>query len=416
MFPVGLPTREVSFGQAVILESGAPLAMRVQVKASRSLVHTPSGQPLVSVDTILKTRSAGEGVVKLPVCDAFGMSSIDGTIIDISTGGITHSYDVEISYLDPYTLNELPAYTRVLRNVVILSTMPARIDLDSLVRVDTTEEGVSVLVPDAWTGLLSSAQAAALAVAPSFNTVALTAASPNIPSLGTVNNWTVTGSVQVGLPAAPAGSQFTVHVISGFQGLTWPPNTTVYGATSNTEAWVTLIRTTSGWAVLVPSAGGGGGMIDTGWTQVFGILSVGGALTYNKGDASMLGTGWGAHENGGFGAATLDVRRSGNQMLVRMSGFKALSATPDKRFISLPPEMTASFVGLEQGILQPFPMGHTSPLTTGYINLNYVGTRVWLELASPTVAQGIQIGPGIGGVPGATVMYFPISKTAPWGI
>lgn len=238
-----------------------------------------------------------------------------------------------------------------------------------------------------------------------------------VPSLGTVNRWSVAAATQLILPSVPQGSQFTVHVVSGFQNITWPAGATVFGATSvTTNVWVTLIRTDTNWAVLIPSTGGGAGLIDTGWTQTLGFFSVAGALTYNTGDASMLGTGWGAHESGGFGGATLDVRRSGNQLLIRMSGFKALSATPDKKVVSLPPAMTTSFVGLEQGVLQPYPMGHTSPLTTGYISLTGSGGRVWVELASPAVAQGVQIGTGIGGIVGSAVAYFPIGKTAPWGV
>lgn len=253
---------------------------------------------------------------------------------------------------------------------------------------------------------------------PERSVVTLSAASPTVPTLSSLNEWIVSNATQVLLPTGvPEGPSFLVHVKEGFQNITWPGGSTVYGGTSaDFNVWVTLVRTATNWAVLIPSTGGGGGMIDTGWTQVFGILSVGGALTYNKGDASMLGTGWGAHESGGFGSATLDVRRSGNQMLLRMSGFKALSATPDKKIVSLPPEMAPTLVGMEQGILQPCPMGHTSPLTTGYVNLNPSGGRVWLELASPAVAQGVQIGPGIGGVPGAAVVRFPISKTAAWGL
>lgn len=253
---------------------------------------------------------------------------------------------------------------------------------------------------------------------PERSVVTLSAASPTVPTLSSLNEWIVSNATQVVLPTGvPEGPSFLVHVKEGFQNITWPGGSTVYGGTSaNFNVWVTLVRTATNWAVLIPSTGGGGGMIDTGWTQVLGILSVGGALTYNTGDASMLGTGWGVHESGGFGGATLDVRRSGNQMLLRIAGFKALSATPDKRFVSLPPAMTPTFVGLEQGTMQPYPMGQTSPLSTGYIYLTDIGGRVWVELSSPAVAQGVQIGAGIGGVPGAAVAYFPIGKTAPWGV
>lgn len=153
-FPVGLQTKEVSFGQAVVLESGAPLAMRVSVKASRQLVHRPSGQPLVSVETLFSSAGAGDGVLELPVCDSPDIGFGDGRAVDLSGGKVTHTYTAKIRYLDPDTMTVLPGLDRTIQNFVILSEMPGRVDLDDLL-VNTPVGGTPISFSDFWSEKLN---------------------------------------------------------------------------------------------------------------------------------------------------------------------------------------------------------------------------------------------------------------------
>src|SRR5687767_12726872 len=97
-YPVGLPTRDVSFGKAVVFESGTPLAMKVTVKASRSLVHRPTGTPLVATTTVFISDAEGSGSLELPVTDSPDMGLGDGTPIVLGPNEVTHTYTATIDY------------------------------------------------------------------------------------------------------------------------------------------------------------------------------------------------------------------------------------------------------------------------------------------------------------------------------
>lgn len=241
----------------------------------------------------------------------------------------------------------------------------------------------------------------------------LSSADPVVPALSNVNEWTVTDAVQVVLPSVNPGAQYTVHVKSGFQDLTWPALTQIVGATSQDEAWVTLIRGDAGWIVLVPSAGGGSGLIDTGVLQAFSMILVGENVSYTHGDASMLGTGWTAHLGpGGFGGATATIRRSGNQMLVSLLGFKA-TATAEEVFLRLPAPTGLSMdtayrsvaaVGAVEGVHRTF--GVSVRLHAGN-----------LEFSSLDLTEGLTFGRSpVGVLSSATIISIPINPTSTWGV
>lgn len=149
--------------------------------------------------------------------------------------------------------------------------------------------------------------------------VVLSPSSPKVLELGNINEWTVNGNVQIQLPVVDAGSQFTVHVKSGFQGITWPNGTQVYGATDqNVDVPVTLNRTLAGWTVYIPSVGGGSGMIDTGWQLLLNVANLGSGLQFHTGNASMISAGWTVTTSTLL--TSVAVRRTGQLLLVDIVG------------------------------------------------------------------------------------------------
>lgn len=134
MYPAGLQTRNVTFGTAVVLESGQQLDMRVTIRASRTLVYRPTGTPLVSVTTAFISASEGAGSIMLPVCDSPDMGTGNGMALVLAPGNVTHTYSASIEYLDPTD----PARRKVIGtatrdNFTVLSTSPNPVDLDDLI-------------------------------------------------------------------------------------------------------------------------------------------------------------------------------------------------------------------------------------------------------------------------------------------
>lgn len=251
------------------------------------------------------------------------------------------------------------------------------------------------------------------AIEPNSKTRTLSSTNFAIPSLGNFNEWAVDDDTQVHLPNVSPGSQYTVHVKSGFQKLAWPPMTEVFGATSQDEAWVTLIRGDVGWIVLVPSSGGGAGLIDTDWSTAFSMITMGETVSYQVGDASMLGTGWTATTGpGGFGGATAAIRRSGNQMFVSLLGFKA-TATAEEVFLRLPTPtgfaMTGGYhsvaaVGSVEGVHRAF--GVSVRTSAGNV-----------EFSSLDLTEGLTLGrTPVGTLSSATYISIPILRTSSWGV
>lgn len=160
-YPDGLETRQVSFGRAVVIESGATLGMRVSVKASRTLVHRPSGQPLLNIETVFVTDEAsGNGTLELPVCDSPDMGLGNGTSIDVSDGKVTHTYSARIQYIDLATGAPIKGVERVVPQFAILSTDEGVLDLDDLI-YPTGTPGSGIAIPDVWTPRVAAAEEAA---------------------------------------------------------------------------------------------------------------------------------------------------------------------------------------------------------------------------------------------------------------
>lgn len=156
--------------------------------------------------------------------------------------------------------------------------------------------------------------------------------TPFIPELGNVNEWDIPNPVQVQLPNVPKGATFLVHVKTGFQKITWPNGTEIYGETDQQEAWVTLTRSDGHWQVLIPSPEGGAALIDTGWSEVFSVANFGSGPQYVVGNASMLGAGW----EYPIGLTSMSIRRSGNFLLVKVSGGFTKIAGGSSEFVRIP--------------------------------------------------------------------------------
>lgn len=92
-------------------------------------------------------------------------------------------------------------------------------------------------------------------LAPTFASTAVTSATITLKDM---NEWTVAAPVQVSLAATDTGAQHTVHIKSGFQNITWPNGTEVFGLSSADSTWVSIVRVVSGWRVLIASGTGGG--------------------------------------------------------------------------------------------------------------------------------------------------------------
>lgn len=126
-YPVGLPTKMVSFGSAVVMESGTPLDMTVTIKASRNLVHRPTGTPLVTAQTVF-VSSGGSGTLELPVCDSPDMGLGNGVAIVVGAGQVTHTYTATIRYLNGTTA----VGTVTVGPFALLTSMASPVDLDDV--------------------------------------------------------------------------------------------------------------------------------------------------------------------------------------------------------------------------------------------------------------------------------------------
>ena len=97
-YPSGVITRNVSFGGAVVLENGEPLAITVVTKSSRSLIWVATGERLESIsETIVSSDPGDEVVFDLPVTDQNGY--LDGETrqaIIVDGDEATHTHTTEI--------------------------------------------------------------------------------------------------------------------------------------------------------------------------------------------------------------------------------------------------------------------------------------------------------------------------------
>ncbi len=133
-YPAGLPVRAVSFGQAFSLEGGTLLAMKVTIQASRSLLHLPTGSPLIAAKAFFLSDVSGNQVISLPVTDSANMAlASTAQPIALEPGQHTHYYTAKIEFLNADTQKPLQG---VAPREVGMFTLPTGngsvIDLDNL--------------------------------------------------------------------------------------------------------------------------------------------------------------------------------------------------------------------------------------------------------------------------------------------
>ncbi len=149
-YPAGLPTRDVSFGQAFSIEGGALLAMRVTIEASRDLIHRPTGSPLIAVETAILSDVSGNRTITLPITDSGDMGTGDGQPIALEPGEVTHFYTGKVEYLDADTHRPLKGVAaRQIGPFVVPGALASPIDLDDLQSMNAPTQGLpsNALVP-----------------------------------------------------------------------------------------------------------------------------------------------------------------------------------------------------------------------------------------------------------------------------
>ena len=145
-YPEGLPTKTVSFGQAVVLESGMPLAMRVTIKASRTLIYRPTGSPLVSTTTLFTSTEDGSRTLQLPITDSPDMGTGNGQSIVLGPNEVTHTYTAVIDYLTSDGSRPVAGIPTVNVGPFSLpSSTPGVVDLDDLLSSGNVPEAESLI-------------------------------------------------------------------------------------------------------------------------------------------------------------------------------------------------------------------------------------------------------------------------------
>jgi len=220
-WPAGLATKGVSLGDAVILEAGLPLTMRVTVRASRSLVHLPSGDPLLAVPTIFTQDAVvHDHVITLPVCDSPDMATLEGAPIILGVDEVTHTYRLTVEYLD--ASGERASGSPLMRSEIgpfrLLTADVSPVDLDGLF-IGHTAEGVPYLpgevgppnvltIGTVTTGAAGSAADADIFGAAPNQTLDLTIPRGDVGAPGPANTLTV-GSVTASEPGSAAEADIT---------------------------------------------------------------------------------------------------------------------------------------------------------------------------------------------------------------
>lgn len=451
-YPSGLPTRKVAFGKAVAMEAGLPLTVTLTIVASRSLYHEPSGTPLVAITTKFTSETPGSAwTVELPVTDSDDMRLLDGGTVVLEPGQQTHTYSATMTVSAPDATaaggitTSLPR-REVSRQVIGPFALPSSstdpVEVVDLLALPDPVPGVVVSYPADVQMILDALQEAseqadraeaeadrAAASLPepgppgppgppvdvSFDGLTLSSSSPAVGALSNVNEWIVSDAVQVVLPTVDPGFQCTVHVVSGFQNLSWPNGTEVYGETDQQDVWVTLIRAASGWVVLIPSpvVEDGGGGLDTGWVNYLVGFDLGGTPSWSVGDPEVLGDGWGIAGGADFGLSVA-LRRIDNVLHVALVGLARTGTGGGEAAITLPVGIHVATSTVESAVV-PYHTAASQPagLLVATVNQNRLLLRT-LDGQVPPV--GTILGRTSGtNVYGRALISIPLIPSAPWG-
>lgn len=169
---------------------------------------------------------------------------------------------------------------------------------------------------------------------PALVTKTLTSGSPNVDVLASVNHWDCTsGPVEVILPSGITIAEHTVH-ITGFSNLSWPVGTVLYGANTNEEVWVHLIRDGNHWTVLIPGTLG----VFSSFTTLLNAIDTGGGPSYSVGNVSTWGSAdWRPSNVSPVGTTLIQYNKSYSRVRVEIGGCRATTSNPTGSMFQLPP-------------------------------------------------------------------------------
>lgn len=155
VWPATVQTRIVTFGKAVILESGADLTIRGVTRASRSLISQASGFRMEALVATYDSADAGDEIsFTLPATDQTGwLDASTRQVIEVGTDRHSHLYTTVLTIF--HGQNRLREYTIGPYPVPRGSTP---IDGDTMLIPAKTDEGVLIPIPDAWNQVFAEAQ------------------------------------------------------------------------------------------------------------------------------------------------------------------------------------------------------------------------------------------------------------------
>ena len=157
-WPSSVITRQLSFGKAVVLETGDDLSLRVVTKASRSLVSQANGFRMEKLSASFETTEVG-GVIlfTLPVTNQAGWLDAESRLpIAVGPDKHSHLYETTLtiyrgtSTVASYNIGPYP-----------VPQGPGVLDGDTMLVPDGTQQGALVPIPEAWANIIADASAIA---------------------------------------------------------------------------------------------------------------------------------------------------------------------------------------------------------------------------------------------------------------
>lgn len=157
VWPASVQTRLISFGKAVVLETGADLSLRVVTKASRSLVSRAEGFRMETLSHSAEVSNPGESITfLLPITNQAGwLDARTRQPITVGPNQHTHLYTTVMTiYRDGTTVAtyEIGPYP--------IPSGIGTIDADTMLVPSGTLEGTLVPLPQVWSELIAAANAA----------------------------------------------------------------------------------------------------------------------------------------------------------------------------------------------------------------------------------------------------------------
>lgn len=168
-YPAGVVTRPLTLGVGTRFEDGTPLGITATVKASRSLVWSADGTPLLASGTKLTAPDGDTVTFTLPVTDQGGYLTNTGEAVILGDGDHTHTYTIE----GQFTKGGLTLVPFKIGPFVVPTGDGSPLDADKLIPV-TGGDGSSVSVPDQWSDAISTLQAQIAALGGGGDVAAIT--------------------------------------------------------------------------------------------------------------------------------------------------------------------------------------------------------------------------------------------------